>query len=229
MENLTITQWSERSESLIKFAPAFSKFQAEIEGVKKDANNPFFKSKYAELSSVWDAIREPLTKNGFSVLQEPGSEDGKLIMTTTLLHSSGEYVRSSVKFPIVKQDPQGVGSAITYARRYSLQSITGIAPEDDDGNAASNPGTSNNSRVMPAPSKQKVAVASDLNKPLHEQVIPLGKHKGTKWGEVNVNYLQWLSDQNMSLSPQAKAELDRRAEMGMPDFDAINEQAGGDD
>lgn len=130
-------KWGERSEQITKLAGALSKFQSQLEAVKKDSANPFFKSKYAELSAVWDAIRDPLAANELAVIQEPSSANGRVVLTTTLLHSSGEYIRSSISFPVTKQDPQGYGSAITYARRYALQAITGIAPEDDDGNAAS--------------------------------------------------------------------------------------------
>lgn len=131
--------WAERSATIGKLAAALSKAQAILEAAKKDANNPFFKSKYADLSSVWAAVRGPLTANELSILQEPSTDSGKIIVTTTLMHSSGEYVRSSLSMPVVKQDPQGYGSAVTYARRYALQSVMGIAPEDDDGNAASQP------------------------------------------------------------------------------------------
>jgi hypothetical protein len=131
------TKWSQRSESIAELAKALCKTQATVEAVKKDANNPFFKSKYADLASVWAAIREALTSNGLSVLQEPASKDNRVQITTTLMHISGEYIRSTLEVVAVKQDPQGIGSAITYARRYALGSIIGIAPEDDDGNAAS--------------------------------------------------------------------------------------------
>lgn len=136
-EITTAPAWSERSDSIAKLAAALSKAQAKIEAAKKESTNPHFRSKYADLSSVWAAIREPLTANELSILQEPGAINGKLLLTTTLLHSSGEYVRSSFEIPVTKQDPQGFGSALTYARRYALQAVVGIAPEDDDGNAAS--------------------------------------------------------------------------------------------
>lgn len=140
--------WAERSATIGKLAAALSKAQAILEAAKKDANNPFFKSKYADLSSVWAAVRGPLTANELSILQEPSTDNGKIIVTTTLMHSSGEYVRSSLSMPVVKQDPQGYGSAVTYARRYALQSVMGIAPEDDDGNAASQPAKSQRSEVV---------------------------------------------------------------------------------
>ena len=132
--------WSQRSDSIINLAKALCQTQATVEAVKKDANNPFFKSKYADLASIWHAIREALTSNGLSVLQEPSTEGNKVRITTTLIHTSGEYVRSLLEVPAVRVDPQGIGSAITYARRYALGAIVGIAPEDDDGNAASGGG-----------------------------------------------------------------------------------------
>lgn len=129
--------WSDRSSEIDKIALALSKFQSELEAVKKDSKNPFFNSKYADLASVWDVIRDPLAANGLAVLQEPSSNGNRIVVTTTLIHTSGQYFRSCLELPVVKQDPQGFGSAITYGRRYGLQSITGVAPEDDDGNAAS--------------------------------------------------------------------------------------------
>jgi len=145
--------WSQRSDSITEIAKALCKTQATVEAVKKDANNPFFKSKYADLASIWHAIREALTSNGLSVLQEPSTEGNKVRITTTLIHTSGEYVRSMLEVVAVKVDPQGIGSAITYARRYALGSIVGIAPEDDDGNAASGGGDKqtkqNNNRPEP--------------------------------------------------------------------------------
>lgn len=132
--------WSQRSDSIAEIAKALCKTQATVEAVKKDASNPFFKSKYADLASIWHAIREPLTSNGLSVLQEPSTEGNKVKITTTLMHVSGEFLRSVLEVPAVKVDPQGIGSAITYARRYALGAIVGIAPEDDDGNAASGGG-----------------------------------------------------------------------------------------
>lgn len=135
MENNS--NWTNKSESIAKLAQALCKAQAIIEAVKKDSNNPFFKSKYADLANVWAAIREPLSSNGLCILQEPSRNENSIVITTTLIHESGEFVRSSLEMPVTKQDPQGYGSAITYARRYALGAIVGIAPEDDDGNAAS--------------------------------------------------------------------------------------------
>lgn len=129
-----------QSESIAKLSEALAKAQGVMEGASKDSNNPFFHSKYADLASVWDACRKPLADNGLSVVQTadfiPEHPD-MVCIETILCHASGEWIKGRLAVKPVKADPQGVGSCITYLRRYSLQSIVGIAPEDDDGNAAS--------------------------------------------------------------------------------------------
>lgn len=206
-EGSLATSWAERSVSVTKLAAALSKAQAQIEAVHKDSNNPYYKSKYADLASVWDAIRAPLTSNGLSVLQEPTSENGCVALITTLLHESGEYTRSRLRIPVLKQDAQGYGSAITYARRYSLQAIAGVAPEDDDGNAAvgqridnvgnpkkrvgSQETQSNGTHTLPhiEPSPTKTLDPHDHDP---EQVMGFGKGTKTAWKDCPIEYLQWL-------------------------------------
>lgn len=124
------------SEQLNELAAALSKAQGQIEGAKKDAKNLFFKSSYSTLASVWDACRKPLSDNGLSVTQCPEEADNGIAIETMLLHSSGQWIKSRYTMPVSKLDAQAVGSAITYARRYALSAVVGIAPEDDDGNAA---------------------------------------------------------------------------------------------
>ena len=119
------------------FAKAFIAAQKSTEAVKKAATNPAFKSKYADLSEVVEATVPALNANGIGVIQVPGY-DGELVsVTTVFVHESGASVTGVLRMRPSKADPQGVGSAITYARRYSLLAMTGAAPEDDDGNAAS--------------------------------------------------------------------------------------------
>lgn len=126
-----------QSESIKELATALSKAQAQIEGAKKDSANPFFKSKYADLSSVVEAIRKALADNGLAYVQISHDKDGAAAIETQILHSSGEWLSCGiVSVPVSKQDAQGFGSAMTYARRYSLSAAFGVAPEDDDGNAA---------------------------------------------------------------------------------------------
>lgn len=129
------------SAEIGELAKALAAAQGEMTAAAKDATNPHFKSRYATLASVWDAIRGPLSRNGLSVsqvLETPDAGPG-VIVRTMLLHSSGQWICSRYVMPIPdKLTPQAVGSAITYARRYALSAIVGIAPDDDDdGNAAS--------------------------------------------------------------------------------------------
>ncbi len=133
---------SNRSESIAKLAEALSKAQGQMEGAVKMSDNPYFKSKYADLASVWEACRKPLSDNQLAVVQttDDSVDNGRVIVETILMHASGEWISGRIALKPVKDDPQGAGSAITYARRYGLQGIVGIAPEDDDGNAASGNG-----------------------------------------------------------------------------------------
>lgn len=130
------TMISPERPPLKNLAAALCKAQAEMEGAKKDTTNPHFNRKYADLASVWTAIREPLTKNGLSVVQLLRSIDGGVECETILLHTSGEQISDTFAVPASKSDAQGYGSAATYARRYSLMALVGVAPEEDDGNAA---------------------------------------------------------------------------------------------
>jgi len=127
----------QKSESIKELATALSKAQNQMSGAAKDSKNPFFKSNYADLSSVVAAIKEPFASHGLSYSQFPVFSDGKVGVETILMHESGEWLSSELILPMTKQDPQAAGSAITYARRYALQAIAGIPSEDDDGNGAS--------------------------------------------------------------------------------------------
>lgn len=119
---------------------ALAKAQGEVENAKKDTANPFFKSKYADLASVWDAIRAPLSNNGLAIIQlpvDPPAGIHGIRLRTVMTHSSGEAIEESFTMPLKPNaGAQEVGSALTYARRYALMAMVGIAPEDDDGNAA---------------------------------------------------------------------------------------------
>lgn len=127
------------STELNELATALAAAQATIQAAIKDAENPHFRSKYADLPAVWEACRKPLTDHGLSVVQLPiDSEPGRIALMTMLLHKSGQFIRSTVSTRIVKDDPQGVGSGLTYLRRYALAAAVGVVADvDDDGNAAS--------------------------------------------------------------------------------------------
>jgi len=126
-----------QSESINELIKALSIAQGQIGNASKDSDNPFFKSKYATLASVREACKDALSKNGLAVIQHPIVSAQATFLCTTLGHTSGQWIRSFYPIKPVKDDPQGMGSAITYARRYALAAMVGIAPEDDDGNAAS--------------------------------------------------------------------------------------------
>ena len=127
-----------KSDSIKELATALAKAQGEIKGAVKDSANPFFKSKYADLSSVVEAIRAAFSKHGLSYIQTVSeSEKDEVRVETIILHSSGDWISCGIlALPVSKADAQGYGSALTYARRYSLSAAVGVAPEDDDGNAA---------------------------------------------------------------------------------------------
>ena len=127
----------QKSDSIKDLAAALNKAQDQMSGALKDSKNPFFKSSYADLSSVVAAVKEPFADNGLSYSQFPVFEDGKVGVETILMHTSGQWLCGVLLLPMTKQDPQAAGSAITYARRYALQSIAGVPSEDDDGNKAS--------------------------------------------------------------------------------------------
>jgi hypothetical protein len=129
------------SESIAKIASAIVKAQGELNTVAKDATNPHYRSRYATLHGIVESTRDTLRKHGLAVVQTFGQTDGTYIdLTTTLLHESGEWMSGILTVRPAKPDPQGIGSAATYARRYALSAILGIVTDyDDDGNIASAP------------------------------------------------------------------------------------------
>lgn len=139
------------SDTINEIAAALAKAQSEMTGAAKDSANPFFKSKYADLASVWDACRGPLTKNGIAVVQSPSADGLRVSVDTLLTHTSGQWMRGTVSVNAKEDSPQAVGSAITYLRRYALQSFAGVAPEDDDAEAAQGRGKNVAQVQAPAP------------------------------------------------------------------------------
>jgi hypothetical protein len=138
-----------QSESIKELATALSKVQGQLTFAKKDNANPFFKSKYADLASVWESCRTLLSENGLAIMQFPSGYETNVIdfekfsvehlmsLTTVITHSSGEWISQEMTLPVTKADAQGAGSAITYMRRYSLAAVVGVYQDDDDGNGAS--------------------------------------------------------------------------------------------
>lgn len=185
-----------QSESIAKLAEALSKAQADMQPARKDAENPYFNSKYADLASVWEAIRKPLSYNGLSVTQMPCEGlDGAVGINTLLMHSSGEWVSDKLTVKLSKNDPQAIGSCLTYLRRYALSAITGVATEDDDAEAATRP-ASQPSRAQEA---QKPAQAAPRQAPAEAKpgdgsfIWAVGtQHKGKAIESLPDDYLEWF-------------------------------------
>ncbi len=126
----------QKSETINELATALAKAQGQIQDAKKDSSNPFFKSHYADLASIWAACRKPLSDNGLSVVQTIEVKEGKRILESILFHSSGQWISSSLDLLAKEETEQALGSAITYTRRYALSALVGISPDDDDAEAA---------------------------------------------------------------------------------------------
>jgi hypothetical protein len=124
------------SETIADLATALSKAQGQIEAATKGSVNPAFRSKYADINALRDAIREPLAVNDLSLLQFPRTLEGRVEVETMILHKSGEYMSETLSMPVSKQDAHGIGSALTYARRYGMSAMLNLAADDDDGNGA---------------------------------------------------------------------------------------------
>lgn len=138
-----------------KISAAFVKAQAEIEKACKDKTNPHFRSKYADLGAVVDAIKPALEKHGLAFLQKFHESADGVAVETIIIHESGESFSNGVlSVPASKKDAQGYGSAATYCRRYSLQAAFGVAPEDDDGNAAAQQQTQKAARPPAIPDER---------------------------------------------------------------------------
>jgi hypothetical protein len=194
------------SEQINELAAALSKAQSKITGALKDSANPFFKSKYADLASCWDAAREHLTANGLSVVQgtmsgEPvtirwettnersgevtkySAATHEIVITGVLMHSSGQWIKSGVALIPRDASPQGIGSCITYGRRYLLSCLIGIAQVDDDGNAASGKSNKDNSgkpntapvandpRILQYAARFRDAMDADENEPIKARMV----------------------------------------------------------
>lgn len=139
----------EMSATIGELAKALATAQGSMHAAKKSKTNPFHKNKYADLTDVWEAAKLPLSTNGLSVVQLPASENGYLMLTTMLMHSSGEWVRNTFKIKSKADTAQDMGGALTYARRYALASIIGnSSDEDDDGNSAQGLSTKSSPRMF---------------------------------------------------------------------------------
>jgi hypothetical protein len=125
-----------RSSAFGKIALAMAKAQGAMEGALKDSDNPFFKSKYADLASVWEDCRKPLSENEIAVFQLPAANGKRVTVTTLLVHSSDQWIENELTMDSKDPSPQAIGSAISYTRRYALSAMVGVYQKDDDAEAA---------------------------------------------------------------------------------------------
>lgn len=165
----------QQSDSIAALAAALAKAQGAIKGAAKDRVNPGFRSKYADLASVWDACRKQLSDNGLAVIQTTDEADDAVVVVTTLAHSSGEWISGRLKLRPVKADPQGMGSALTYARRYALSAIVGIAPDDDDGEAAQGRPTQQQQRPAESPANGRQKFLDEILHLADQHNLPASK------------------------------------------------------
>jgi len=154
----------ERSETIGKLSEALAKAQGEMKPASFDAQNPHFRSRYATLASIMEACRSALSQNQIAVVQGTSVVEDRVIVTTMLIHASGEFISDQLSMNITKDSPQAIGSAITYARRYSLASLAGVvSDEDDDAEAAMPVNNSRNDTRSNAQKSVKPAKVTDIN------------------------------------------------------------------
>ena len=192
-----------KSETLTEFSKAFAKTQQEMKQPLKDANNPFFKSKYVPLENVVEAITESASKNGISFTQFPSSDEaGNVTVGTLVMHSSGEWIEyDPIKMKPVKNDPQSIGSAITYAKRYALSAIFGITSDpDDDGNEATQ-----TKKQQPKKVNDPVISVEKANYYLKE-IATISAEKGKEDGSIVKWFLNQLGVVDCKMIKQSQIE-----------------------
>lgn len=217
-----------KSETIGALAKALAAFQGEVKDPTKDADNPYFKSKYVPLDGLVTAVRPALAKHGLSYLQFPTGDGQAVAMTTVLLHESGEWLESDpFTMKPVKADPQGMGSCMTYARRYSLTSVLGIAwEEDDDANNASQPPQEQKRQNTKQNTKDDTKAAPAVNeKDLLDNLQATMRKNGLGNDEVKIIIQQHYGATKWNdLKPEQKLEL---ANKPLEIWDAVTRKRGG--
>lgn len=194
------------SPSINELALALSKAQGVMEAAKKDQNNPYFKSKYADLASIWAACKKPLSDNGLAVVQLTSSRDNEIGIITILTHSSGQYIKSEIFIKPLKTDPQSIGSCLTYLRRYSLAAIVGMSQEDDDANLAS-----------------KVNDQQFINDSQIKEIAALINQTNTDLDRFLTAYkLDSLESMSLSIFNNAKSILEGKKQKGVNNGNTVN-------
>jgi len=205
-----------KSESIKELAVALCKFQGAVEKIKKTTTNPFFHSKYANLADILDVIREPLSESGLSFVQFP---KGQCELETMLMHISGEWMSETYEMKPTKNDPQGLGSVITYQRRYALGAILGLnIDEDDDGNSAS------------AKPKITTPVNTQPQKPVDQLPVAIEEMKSSKTlDELKNCWTKWKKYQKeptfSAMKEEVKVKLTPKPTELSPEIDKLLTQS----
>lgn len=209
-----------QSESIAELASALSKAQGQIKPAKMDKVNPYFKSKYATLGSVWEVCRKPLADNGLSIVQSPIAPLGDLNaigLTTRLFHSSGEYLEDTmyITMEASKNNAQAAGKIITYLRRYALSAMLGIvADEDNDGNAPDNKNGESNGRVL-MPTKA-------MAKKFHALGVEV---YGDEWDDKRPEFTEFITKRE---GHESKSSKDLTRDEMKELIDGMNEKKNGE-
>lgn len=163
------------SEQINELATALSAAQSELQDAGKDSTNPHFRADYASLASVLKQIRPVFGKHGLAICQVPGSDDTGHFLTTILMHKSGQFIETHMNLALQKQDMQGFGSALSYARRYMASAMSGITQDDDDGEASKVKSTDDFKLKAKTPSAPKLNTGSPMvNTSKLENHAPIG-------------------------------------------------------
>jgi len=195
------------SDTIAELATALSKAQGQIDDATKTGLNPMFKSRYADLAAIRSVIREPLAVNDLVVMQFPRTFDNCVEVETMIIHNSGEYMSETLRLPVNKWDAQGIGSAITYARRYGLMSMLTIASEDDDGNAAvQRPAP----QAAPAPAPKQKKVSDDVRDEVMQAARKGSEALRAKWAALNADDRASFVGEDLKELKRIAAEVDAR-------------------
>jgi hypothetical protein len=187
-----------RSESIIELAKALAKAQAELGNPKKNTDNTYFKSRYADLSEVINVSKPVLSAHGLSIIQLLSFKDNQVCCETIMLHVSGEFISETLCLPVAKYDSQSIGSGGSYARRYSWAAICGIAQEDDDGNIATGNGEKLKSdKKPPLTAEEFIRVTSDTIDEISGEITKMRWKSGIKSGKTTAdNAIAAISTRN---------------------------------
>jgi hypothetical protein len=203
------------SESLAGIGPALAAAFAEVENATKNAKANY--GMYVNLAGVLDEVRPVFGKHGVAVVQMPTVLEGRVVVETMLVHKSGEWIRGEVSAVVPKADPQSIGSAITYLRRYALAAVCGVAQEDDDGASASQPAKKQEPKRAPAQEEPKdlftPAQVARLRELLKSPHVPEGKRASALRGIDEGRPASW-ADQWIEWAERTHAEGEKRAAAG---------------